>query len=949
MRRNSVSIFLAIFLATGWCGASSAAAQIGGITPIRLQIDHLGNPVGLDDLQPRFQWNLGATNPERRGLQQSAYWIMVASSAQLLVTDHGDLWDSGRVDSASLVGIPYEGRPLQSHTEYFWKIKVWDQDGRDSGWSEPAHWVTALLHPEEWRARWIAAEPDTAQTPQARENVGTHAEATAPSPIFRRAFQATKPIRKALVFVSGLGQYELHLNGGEITESVLNPGWTNYRKTVLYDAYDLTAAMRPGVNIFSVLLGNGMYNVPGVKGRYTKFIGSFGQPKLILQMDITYADGSEETLVSDKSWKTMPGPITFTSIYGGEDFDARKEPAGWEGPSFDDRAWQTAIEVAGPNGNPAPGSELAASRLPRIAIDRILKAERVTHPRTGVAVYDLGQNFSGWPLLRVHGQAGDAVTLIPGELLDDTGLVSQASGGAGPRNQNRFTYTLRGDGTETWHPRFSYWGFRYVQVEVRPFNSSESGRMQLDAVEGAFVHAGADTAGSFTTTQPKFAAIHRLIDNAILSNSMSVLSDCPTREKLGWLEQTHLAAASILYNFDDAALYEKMAADMRDAQLADGLVPAIAPEYVAFVNAAGISTDFRDSPEWGSAMILSPWAAYQFYGDKEPLERSYDAMRRYAEYLKSRAHDHILSYGLGDWFDIGPGRLGESQLTSKSLTATALYYQDLLALTQISRVLGKQIDSAAFADEASAIREAFNHLLFHADTQQYDRGSQTADAISLALGMVPEASRQAVLDHLVEDIRSHNNHVTAGDIGFHYVVRALTDSGRSDVLRDMLLRDDPPSYGYQLARGATTPTEDWNSGPTSSQNHFMLGHAEEWFYRGLAGIDFDMSRPTDERITIRPAFLSGIDEASARYQSVLGLVENGWRQVADGYQMQLTIPPGARATLLLPATASKILESEKPLDARWMKPTTDPDTSTRLLLGSGIYRFQIRVPQKESN
>jgi len=949
VRRNPVSVFLAMFLAAACCVAASAATHNGSMVPVRLQVDHLEAPIGLDDLQPRFQWNLRATNAERRGLKQSAYRLIVASSAQLLAKDHGDLWDSARVDSASRLGIEYAGEPLQSHTEYFWKIKVWDQDGQESYWSEPAHWATAFLHPEEWQARWIAAEPDTAQAPQAREHVGTYVEATAPLPIFRREFQVTKPVRKALVFVTGLGQYELDLNGNEITPTVLNPGWTNYRKTVLYDAYDLTAAMHLGVNSFSVFLGNGMYNVPGVKGRYTKFIGSFGQPKFILQMHITYADGSVETLVSDRSWKTAPGPITFTSIYGGEDFDARKEPVEWEKPGFDDRAWEPAIEVAGPNGNPSPGSELIASRLPRIAVDRIFNAERITHPLDGVTVYDLGHNFSGWPILHVRGEAGDTATLIPGELLDDVGRVSQASGGAGPGNQNRFTYTLRGNGTESWHPRFSYWGFRYVQVELHPQNPSKIGHTQVDAVEGAFIHADAATVGSFSTTQPQFTAIHRLIDNAILSNSMSVISDCPTREKLGWLEQTHLAAASILYNFDDANLYEKLADDMRDAQLANGLAPAIAPEYVAFVNAAGISTNFRDSPEWGSAIILSPWAAYQFNGDKELLARSYHAMRRYAEYLQSRAQDHILSYGLGDWFDIGPGRHGESQLTSKSLTATALYYQDLLALTQISSLLDKQSDSAAYADEASATREAFNRLLFHVDTQQYERGSQTANAIPLALGMVPEGSRQAVLEHLVEDIRAHNNHVTAGDIGFHYVVRALTDNGRSDVLRDMLLRNDPPSYGFQLAKGATTLTEDWNGSPMSSQNHFMLGHAEEWFYRGLAGIDFDMSRPIHAQITIRPAFLFGIRGASARYQSVLGLIESKWQEIAGGFELQLAIPPGAQATLLLPATASQILESEKPLDATWIEPSTDAESGTRLLLGSGAYRFRITVPQNERN
>jgi len=938
-----------MFFAAACCGGVSASALNGSIVPTRLQIDHLEGPIGLDDVQPRFQWNLRATNAERRGLKQSAYRLIVASSTKLLAKDHGDLWDTDRFNSASLLGIVYEGRPLQSHTEYFWKVKVWDRDGQESHWSEPAHWVTALLHPEEWQAKWIAAAPDTAPEPQAREHVGTYVEATAPLPIFHREFQVTKPIRKAFVFVTGLGQYELHLNGGEITRSVLNPGWTNYRKTVLYDTYDLTAVMHLGVNSFSVFLGNGMYDVPGVEGRYTKFIGSFGQPKFILQMHITYADGSEETLVSDKSWKTAPGPITFTSIYGGEDFDARKEPVDWEKPGFDERTWETAIEVAGPNGNPVPGSELIASRLPRIAIDRIFKAERITHPRDGITVYDLGQNFSGWPILHVRGEAGDTVTLIPGELLDRAGLVSQTSGGAGPGNQNRFTYTLRGDGSETWHPRFSYWGFRYVQVEISPHNSSVSSHIQVDAVEGAFIHAGVEIVGTFSTTQRQFTAIHHLIGNAILSNSMSVLSDCPTREKLGWLEQFHLAAASILYNFDDANLYEKMAGDMRDAQLANGMAPAIAPEYVAFVNTAGISTNFRDSPEWGSAIILSPWAAYQFNGDKELLSRSYDAMRRYAEYLKSRAQDHILSYGLGDWFDIGPGRHGESQLTSKSLTATALYYQDLLVLTRISRLLDKQSDVAAYADEASATREAFNRLLFHADTQQYDRRSQTANAIPLALGMVPEGSRQAVLEHLVQDIRAHNNHVTAGDIGFHYVVRALIDSGRSDVLRDMLLRNDPPSYGFQLAKGATTLTEDWNSGPTSSQNHFMLGHAEEWFYRGLAGIDFDMSRPQQNQITIRPAFLSGIGEVSASYQSVLGLIESSWKQIAGGYQLQLAIPPGAQATLLLPATASQILESGKPLDATWIKPSADAESGTHLLLGSGAFRFQFTVPQNERN
>ena len=360
---------------------------------------------------------------------------------------------------------------------------------------------------------------------------------------------------------------------------------------------------------------------------------------------------------------------------------------------------------------------------------------------------------------------------------------------------------------------------------------------QVLSLQTDFTHDDVAVDGHFTSGVKLLNQIHALIDRAILRNLASVITDCPTREKLGWLEQTHLAGYSIMDNYGVLKLYEKVADDMGEAQLNDGFVPGIAPEYVAFVDAKGDSTNFRDSPEWGSASILAPWQAYQFYGDLEMLRDHYDSMVRYAGYLRSKLQDGMLSYGLGDWYDIGPTLPGESQLTGKGLTATAIYYQDLRTLATAASLLGKEADAASFSNEAGQVRDSFNRHMLHSDTATYDRGSQTAQAMPLVLGLVPENLRQAVLDNLVKDIRDHGNHVTDGDIGFHYVVRALTDNGRSDVLFDMLARNDSPSYGYQLQRGATTLTEAWDTNPRSSQNHFMLGHAEEWFYRGLAGIN----------------------------------------------------------------------------------------------------------------
>ena len=876
----------------------SHRASTATVRPTGLRCEYLDNPLGIESPHPRLSWHLepvgGDPSGVRRGLRQAEIQILVASSPAQLEKNVGDEWDSGKIASGHAFQFTYSGKQLNSNRLYYWKVRVWDQNGVASGWSETSQWQMGLLKAGDWKARWIAAEPD-GEAIDAAANGSANPPLPHPLPIFRHDFSLAKPIERAVVYVSGLGQYELRINGSKVSDDVLTPGWTNYRKTVMCNVYDVSTLVKSGRNAVGIMLGNGMYNVPRTAGRYVKFVGSFGQPKLIFQMHVRYADGTEAIIVSDSSWKTTAGPITFSSEYGGEDYDARMEQAGWDAPGFDDAAWAAAIEVNG------PGGQLSTQLIPAIRVMHVYPGVYQTEPAPGILVYDLGQNFSGWPQIKVSGHSGDTVKLIPGELLDASGLVTQRSSG-GP---SYFSYTLRGSGEETWHPRFSYYGFRYVQVEGATLKPDAGGaKPVLLSLEGQFVHSSAQVTGDFSSSDDLLDRIHGLIDAAMRSNMQSLLTDCPHREKLGWLEESQLLGSALMYNFDLSQLYRKIDGDIRDSQLPSGLVPDTAPEYVVF------PAGFRDSPEWGSAAILDPWLEYRFYGDRQALAEQYDVMRKYADYLATRANDHIISYGLGDWYDVGPGPLGESQLTSRGVTATAIYYLDLSVLQKAATLLGKTSDARKYAALAREVRAAFNSKMFNDKTNEYDTGSQTANAMPLAVGLVPDDRREAVLKNLVQDIRNHNNHVTAGDVGFHFVVQALEEGGRSDVLYDMLSRTDSPSYGYQLARGATTLTEAWDTNPTKSQDHFMLGHAEEWFYTGLAGIDFDLSRPLGQQIEIHPYIVGDIASAQASFDSVLGPIASQWNCKDGECTLDVTIPIGADAQVRIPSTrASSITES----------------------------------------
>ena len=853
------------------------------LSPHALLCDSAENPLGIDSAPPRLSWKLRS---DIRGDHQTAWQLLVSSSPEALARERGDVWDSGRVATADQLHVSYAGRALKSSERVFWKVRVWDREGKPSDWSAPASWTMGVLSTDDWHARWITAaerQPDHATL------------------LLRREFSVKPGLRRALAHVTGVGACELTLNGTRVGTDLLSPGWTAYEKTCLYDTHDITELLQPGANAAGLFLGNGMYSVQKAEGRYAKFTGAYRPPFAIAQLRLEYADGSVEFVGTDDAWRTHAGPITFSNIFGGEDHDARLEAAGWDRAGFDASGWPHAVAAAGPGGE-LRGTSHAA---PPLREHETLHPVAVKEIRPGVAVYDLGQNASLIPRLRVRGPAGAEIKIIPAELVNADGSVDRGSVG-GARNNAWWRYTLAGRaGDAEWFPKFFYHGCRYLQVE----RTAPDGEPlpEIISLDGVVVHTASAPAGDFACSDELFNRIRTLVRWAQRSNLVSVITDCPHRERLGWLEQYHLNGPALRYEFDLTRLFAKTFGDMADAQTADGLVPDIAPEFTKF------SGGFRDSPEWGSAFVLATAQHYAWTGDLAPLREHYEAMQRYVAYLAGKSTDRILAHGLGDWYDLGPAKPGRSQLTPIALTATAFYFHDTVTLATTARLLGRADDAERHAAEAEKIRAAFNAKFFDASAGSYATGSQTANALALVLGLADSAERPRVLDALVRDVQTRG--LTAGDVGYRYLLRALADGGRSDVIFALNHQSEKPGYGYQLARGATSLTEAWDAGRTSSQNHFMLGQITEWFYHDLAGLGAEPDSPGFQRIVIRPQPVGDLAWARASHESPRGKIVSAWKREAGRFTLEVEIPPGATATVYLPTTdAASVREGNTTAD-----------------------------------
>lgn len=891
-----------------------------------LSCEYRTNPLGIDAAQPHFSWQMIS---DKHNILQTAYQILVSKSLTALKQDKGEVWDSKKITSNQSIQIKYKGAELQSAQKYYWKIKVWDNQSKQSAWSEPAFFQMGLLNAADWKgAKWIAYEKLADSNVNALPTDGKKDKFTGNNilPMFRKDFAVTKSIKKATAFISGLGHFEMSLNGEKVGDDYLAPGWTKYDREALYVTYDITKQLKKGANAVGVMLGNGFYYIPPVKERYRKLKVAYGFPKMICRLLIEYTDGTSANVISNESWKTAPSPVTFSSIYGGEDYNAGLAQKNWNQAAFNDSKWKTALIVNGP--------KLNAQKEEPVKIFDHFPAKQITPTANGEWVYDLGQNASGIIELQVSGKKGDTIRITPAELLKEDGTVTQKNMG-GPVY---FTYILNGEGTETWRPRFFYSGFRYLQVKggVPAGKENPLNEAIIKDLKGLHVRNAAPPAGEFTSSNELFNKTFKLIDWGIKSNMVSVFTDCPHREKLGWLEQLHLMGSSVNYNYAAAPLFAKASVDMQNSQLTNGLVPEIAPEYVKFEWGGDM---FRDSPEWGSSSILVPWDLYKWYGDKQALANNYPTMQRYIQYLGAKANNHILSQGLGDWYDLGPKPPGVSQLTPMGITATAIYYYDLKILEKIATLLGKKADALAYAKLAISVQDAFNTKFFNAASKQYGSGSQTANAMAVYMGLVEEKDKQAVIDNLVKDIRDKNNGLTAGDIGYRYVLRVLEDAGRSDVIFDMNSRSDVPGYGMQLAKGATALTESWAALPTVSNNHFMLGHLMEWFYSGVGGIRQDENSVAFNQIKIYPEVVGDLTAATTSYQSAYGKIATDWKKTTEGFEIAISIPVNTTAVVYIPILAKQSLTEVN--NTKFQNLGT-ANGRTQVAIGSGYYKFKVK-------
>lgn len=892
------------------------AVEKEGLIVTDLLCEYLSNPLGIDTAVPRLSWKLQS---EQRGQKQTSYQILVASDPILLSKDQGNLWDSGKVFSDRTLHISYGGSPLHSYQRCWWKVRVWDRQGKVSPWSEPAFWSMGILDESEWKGRWIG---------YAKQNEWGSDDLTQrlPGPLLRKTFTLDKDVKKAFVYIGCAGYYELFLNGQKVGDHILDPAFTRYDKRVLYVTYDVTDHLKKTKNSLGIILGNGWMNV------HTEAPWNFnrapwrGRPRAILQMRIEYTDDSEEFIVSDATWRAAFGPIVSDQIREGEIYDARREIPGWNELDFDDADWDFA------DGMKAPGGKLSAQMLPPIKIVETINPVDLREVKPGTFVYDLGQNFAGVAEINLTGPAGTQVELLYGERLSPDGTVKQNKHSKVLENRyEQDTYILKGAGQECWHPRFVYHGFRYVQVSGFP------GQPSLDNLRGLVLHTAFEPTGTFECSNDLLNTLQKATCWSYRSNFQGYPTDCPHREKNGWTGDAHLAAEQAMYNFFNPAGYTKWILDISDEQRPTGELPGIVPT-------SGWGYDWGNGPAWDSAFLLIPWYLYLYYGDTAILEKHYDQFKLYVNYLTGKSEGHLVRFGLGDW---APAETA----TPEIITSTAYYYVDTVILSKMAALLGKYEDANRYQMLAEAIQSAFNRN-FYKGNGIYEPPTQTALSCALFQGLADEAEKGLVAQRLAEAVRRKGNHIDTGILGAKYILNALAENGHFDVAYQMAIQETPPGYGSWIRRGATTLWEGW--GTPSSLNHIMFGDISAWFYKVLAGINVDSRSETTvgfKHIIIRPQIVRDLTYVHAKYESARGPIYSGYKIEDDSIILSVKIPANTTATVYLPTVnAQSVTESGSPIE-KVPEVTGLQEEKNKIVfhLQSGSYSFcsKIRETKKD--
>jgi len=922
-------------LACLWVAVPAAAAD-ATVSIDRLSCEYAASPLGVDVARPRFSWTLCS---DGRGQMQTAYRILVASSEAKLAADAGDKWDSGKVDSDQSVHVVYQGKKLVSGEKCWWKVRAWDNSGNPSEYSAPATFEMGLLQQSDWQGKWIAmGDADGGK-------LGTAAGAeTSPAPMFRKEFEIDGEVSRARVYASGLGYCQLYVNGKRVTDRVLDPATSNYHNDqpyemssrVLYVTYDVTKYLKPGRNALGIQLGNGWYSaVSPAEGR--KPYGN--RPILLLQLNVALADGRRMSVVTDRTWRTSGGPVLENDICRGESYDARLEMPGWASAGYDDSAWQAVILPEPPSG------VLVSQIIPAAKVVKTFKPVKILKPAEGVYVYDFGQNMSGWTRLRVRGPRGTKVQLRFSPRVDDDGRLDRRPLRGATQTD---TYILKGDGLEQWEPRFTLHGFRYAEMTGFP------GEPSAENLEARFVRSDLDLAGDFECSNRLLNQIHHNVLWTFLCSLQGIPQDAAERnERVAWLGDTGFVWEDYIYNIDMAAFTAKWLWDLRDTQRPTGELAVTAPKWWRSGREGPAYSPF---PCWISTYPLLTWFAYEYYEDTRVLKQHYDGLKKMVAYKARHAPGHVFTHGLGDHMEPQAGGVSSfrPKQTSSLLTSTAYYYYDVWLLARMAEVLGHKDDARHYFKLAEEIKEAFNEKFFDKEAGHYGTGTQTANALPLSFGMVPESRRQLVVQRLKHDITvNHKAHLSTGIIGTNALEQTLAQHGLAEVMYGIATQTTPPSWGYQVRQGATTIWETWEGEPHHCTNMKMLGSSEMFFYKDLGGIA--PAAPGFRRIAIKPRVVGDLTWVKASHNTVRGPIAVHWRKGDRSLAMEVTIPANTTAKVSVPTMGMKNVAVTEGGVAVWKNGShvtgvtgiagaSRSDDYLTFDVGSGSYSFRVTRP-----
>ncbi len=870
--------FLRRFL---WTGLVLVSAVARAMTVDGLRVEDRVQPLGLDVAKPRLSWLLHA---ERRAERQTAWQVQVATSPTALAAGKDVLWDSGKIASGETFGLEYAGPTLRANGAYFWRVRVWDGDDHASNWSDSSSWHMGLLAPSDWKARWIGGAAD------------------AGSPLLRRDFSVPRRVARATAYAYATGWYRFFVNGHELTERVLAPVNSNYPKGLFYDTYDVTALVQSGANAIGLWLGYG-YN----QG-YSKWGWRWeGAPSGLLQLELVFDDGSTQTVATDGEWKWTPSPVLENDIYNGETYDARRERDGWSQPGLGLTDWKGA-EV-----RTAPPGPLLSCPFPGITITDTLRPQRVSEPKPGVFIFDFGQNIAGWARLRVTGPAGTRVVLRHAEELHPDGTLDVTTN---RRAHATDTYVLKGGGAETYEPRFTYHGFRYVEITGYP------GTPTFDSLSGLAIRAAVDDAGSFASSSAVLNRMHANFRWSIANNLVGIPTDTATRDERTPCQMDSLAAEdAAIANFGLNNYYAKWLHD--------------------------IAGDGGTLPNWTGDQVVLPWLLYQYYGDRRLLAQHFRNMQQVVDKFAATAVENKQWVaGFGDWATPNPDGSYEGSFSEGELVGRAFQYRCARIVAEAAQVLGDHSTAERYTTMADQLRGDFEKRFYDPAKATYSSGRQVTSILPLAFDLVPPAQRAAVVAALRQRISGPDRgHLDAGIFGTRYLFEVLLDHGLADFAWAVLNAPGYPGYVDQIARGATTTWEQWNyAGSMQTHDHAMFVGPDATLFSRFGGIR--PAAPGFREVDIHPVFPSALSFVECSRTTPVGKIASHWRRVGDTLVLRISIPANVRARVFIPAASVNFVhESGRPvLEAPGVVNVSAGDHAVVVTVGSGDYEFTLPAP-----